>query len=204
VWVAALLATLALVAQAPLRGLMPELAVMGGAVELPVPGSAGAVESAGDAAAGSGLRGAALASVREAAEWPLRAAGPLTGVAGGRVLGIVWLAGSLGLLLVGTATALRYTASRRRWPVREIAGTRVRVSPAAGPAVLGLIRAEIVVPGWLLSASPEEQRLVVLHEREHPFKPREETGCHDHHTSFDPCARHRAGRPGRGRAAGRL
>jgi beta-lactamase regulating signal transducer with metallopeptidase domain len=167
VWVAALLATLALVALAPLRGLMPESAVTGGVVEQPVPGSAGAVESAGDAAAGSGPLGAALASVREAAAWPLRAAAPLTGVPGGRVLGIVWLAGSLGLLLVGTATALRYTASRRQWPVREIAGTPVRVSPAAGPAVLGLMRPEIVVPGWLLSASPEEQRLVVLHEREH-------------------------------------
>ncbi|MFP4622689.1 MAG: M56 family metallopeptidase, partial [Gemmatimonadota bacterium] len=43
----------------------------------------------------------------------------------------------------------------------------VRVAPAAGPAVMGLRCPEIVVPAWLLEASPEEQRLVVLHEREH-------------------------------------
>jgi hypothetical protein len=167
VWVAALLTTLSLVALAPLRGPMPQLAVPGTVLELPVWGSAGTVESASDPASGSGLWGAGLASVRGAAEWPLRAAAPLIGAPGGRVLGLVWLAGSLGLLLVGTATALRYASSRRRWPVREIAGTPVRVSPAAGPAVLGLVRPEIVVPGWLLMASPEEQRLVVLHEREH-------------------------------------
>jgi hypothetical protein len=36
-----------------------------------------------------------------------------------------------------------------------------------GPAVLGIRRPEVVVPAWLLGASPREQRLVVIHEREH-------------------------------------
>jgi hypothetical protein len=43
----------------------------------------------------------------------------------------------------------------------------VRVSPRVGPAVLGIVHPEVVVPAWLLEAEPEEQRLVVLHEREH-------------------------------------
>ncbi|MBD0320961.1 MAG: hypothetical protein ICV87_11550, partial [Gemmatimonadetes bacterium] len=47
------------------------------------------------------------------------------------------------------------------------AGTPVRVAPRLGPAVLGLRAPEVVVPRWLLEAPPEEQRLVVLHEREH-------------------------------------
>jgi hypothetical protein len=46
-------------------------------------------------------------------------------------------------------------------------GVRVRVSPQIGPAVVGLSRPEIVIPAWLLHRSPEEQRLVLVHEREH-------------------------------------
>ena len=37
----------------------------------------------------------------------------------------------------------------------------------SGPAVLGLLRAEIVVPRSLLERSAEEQRLILVHEREH-------------------------------------
>jgi hypothetical protein len=33
--------------------------------------------------------------------------------------------------------------------------------------VLGIRRPEVVVPAWLLGVSPREQRLVVIHEREH-------------------------------------
>jgi hypothetical protein len=41
------------------------------------------------------------------------------------------------------------------------------VAPRSGPAVLGLLRAEIVVPRSLLERSAEEQRLILIHEREH-------------------------------------
>jgi len=43
----------------------------------------------------------------------------------------------------------------------------VRVAPRLGPAVLGFLRAEIVVPQSLLARSDEEQRLILAHEREH-------------------------------------
>ncbi|HEU0052808.1 MAG TPA: M56 family metallopeptidase, partial [Longimicrobium sp.] len=36
-----------------------------------------------------------------------------------------------------------------------------------GPAVLGIVRPEVVVPAWLLDEPAEAQRLVVMHEREH-------------------------------------
>jgi hypothetical protein len=43
----------------------------------------------------------------------------------------------------------------------------VRIAPAAGPAVVGLVAAEIVVPRWLLGRAEHEQQLVIAHEREH-------------------------------------
>jgi hypothetical protein len=43
----------------------------------------------------------------------------------------------------------------------------VRVAPGVGPAVLGFLRADIVVPQSLLARSDEDQRLILSHEREH-------------------------------------
>ncbi|MDQ3556701.1 MAG: hypothetical protein M3409_07970, partial [Gemmatimonadota bacterium] len=85
----------------------------------------------------------------------------------GRLLAAGWIALSLTLSTFAAATLLRSRGVRRGWPLREIAGTAVRVAPATGPAVLGIRHPEVVVPRWLLDASAEEQRLVVLHERAH-------------------------------------
>jgi hypothetical protein len=41
------------------------------------------------------------------------------------------------------------------------------VAPGAGPAVIGLLHPEIVVPAWLLQEPADHQRMVVLHEDEH-------------------------------------
>lgn len=168
VWVAAVVVTLVLAALAPTRSTAP-----GPDVAVPVVQLSAVTEGAGVAAEGPGVRSAtSLSTVRRALEWPLRvAAGSVAGEpwlgAVGAGLGVVWLSLALGLLATGIATSLRYRSARRRWPLREIFGTQVRVSPAAGPAVLGVLRPEIVVPRWLLETSPAEQHLVVLHEREH-------------------------------------
>ncbi|MEO8622455.1 MAG: M56 family metallopeptidase, partial [bacterium] len=45
--------------------------------------------------------------------------------------------------------------------------TAVRITPTVGPAVIGLSTPEIVVPRWLFERSHDEQRLVIVHEREH-------------------------------------
>jgi beta-lactamase regulating signal transducer with metallopeptidase domain len=79
----------------------------------------------------------------------------------------VWAAGSALLLTLFIAVNVRLARARRRWPVAQTCGTAVRVAPDSGPAVLGLLRAEIVVPRSLLGRSTEEQRLILAHEREH-------------------------------------
>jgi TonB-dependent SusC/RagA subfamily outer membrane receptor len=56
---------------------------------------------------------------------------------------------------------------RREWPVVDLQGQRVRLSPAAGPIVLGFVRPEIIVPRWILLRSPVEQRLILNHEAAH-------------------------------------
>jgi hypothetical protein len=79
----------------------------------------------------------------------------------------VWGAFSVSLLAVGGGSVLRYRRLRKQWPLVEIEARRMRLSPRSGPAVMGLIRPEIVVPRWLLDAPVDERRLVLAHEQEH-------------------------------------
>jgi hypothetical protein len=166
-WLAALWATVSLAALAPLRASSGTDGASITMAELAAAGSTAAVETIGRPDALPGLLRRTVAGIREVVQWPLGVAAPLAGGDAGTWLGLGWLALSLGFLGVGTATVLRYRAARRMWPVLEVSGTRVRVAPTVGPAVLGLLRPEIVVPEWLMRSSTEEQRLVILHEREH-------------------------------------
>jgi beta-lactamase regulating signal transducer with metallopeptidase domain len=79
----------------------------------------------------------------------------------------LWSALSLSLLALLVAVDWRMLRARRHWPTADVAGVGVRVAPHIGPAVVGFLRPEIVVPQWLLARAAEEQRLVVAHEREH-------------------------------------
>jgi beta-lactamase regulating signal transducer with metallopeptidase domain len=80
---------------------------------------------------------------------------------------VTWLLATvvLGLLLVLVHAGFVRTA--RRWPVAEIQGRRVRLSPSTGPVVVGLACPEIIVPRWFLDRAPAEQRVVLDHEAEH-------------------------------------
>jgi hypothetical protein len=183
VWVAAVLASVVLVGLAPFRAPLQPSETPASGVELPV--LAGSlVDEAPLAGQGSWLS-APVRSIRHAIQWPVQAVaqfapsgavsgggtsgerGAWPGSRSGLLLGVAWLMASLGLILLCLTTLRRYRAERSRWPVRQVAGMSVRVSPAAGPGVVGLLRPEIVVPEWLLATSSEEQRLVILHEREH-------------------------------------
>jgi beta-lactamase regulating signal transducer with metallopeptidase domain len=82
-------------------------------------------------------------------------------------LAAVWAALSLAILALLALVNRRVDRARHEWPTATMFGTRVRVSPMIGPAVIGLSRPEIVVPRWLLERTDDEQRLVVVHEREH-------------------------------------
>jgi hypothetical protein len=82
-------------------------------------------------------------------------------------LAIAWLLLSGSVLSVLVIVSRRADRAKRVWPLRDVHGTPVRIAHATGPAVIGFARPEIVVPSWLLERTPDEQRLVIVHEREH-------------------------------------
>jgi beta-lactamase regulating signal transducer with metallopeptidase domain len=84
-----------------------------------------------------------------------------------RVFVSTWI-GASGLIALLVIVVSGMMARRRKaWPRAELHGATVRVSGDIGPAVVGFSAPEIVVPGWLLGRSDDEQRLAVTHEREH-------------------------------------
>jgi hypothetical protein len=83
------------------------------------------------------------------------------------VVGLLWIVGSFATLLTLAFVHLRMRRVRRAWPAAELQGRRVRIAPSLGPAVVGVVNPEIVVPQWLFHRTDEEQRLVVAHESEH-------------------------------------
>lgn len=80
---------------------------------------------------------------------------------------LAWVTAST--VLLGTLLLVHRGMDRRRrcWPLALLCDVSVRITPREGPAVVGITTPEIVVPRWLLGRTPEEQRLVVVHEREH-------------------------------------
>lgn len=165
VWLVAFMATVGLGALGAVRSWAGGDLTVASAVEAAVvaPADGGVVGRS----AGVGRWSAALSGVREVMTWPVRwAARGAEDHPVGLPVGL-WLVLTAGLASLWVGTLLRYRAARRGWPRREVCGVAVRVAPAAGPAVMGLLRQEIVVPAWLMAAPPEERRLVVLHEREH-------------------------------------
>jgi bla regulator protein BlaR1 len=161
-WLGALLATVGLVALAPLRAPSPapRLALTEQTPDSPAAADARPSTDPGVVARTVAAGRAALASA-------LEAAGALGSGATGTALAAGWGLLTAAALALAAATLLRARRARRAWPVAWVAGAPVRVAPRVGPAVLGIRRPEVVVPAWLLAAPPEEQRLVVLHEAEH-------------------------------------
>jgi beta-lactamase regulating signal transducer with metallopeptidase domain len=140
VWVGALVALVALLAAIPLR----RVAVVPATESVPEPA----------------VRTSITADILFSAS---RRVPPVAG----EVLGAAWLVASGGLALLLVGVHVRYRRLRARWPMIELGGHVVRVAPSDGPAVLGTVRPEIVVPRWLLDCRPAEQRMVVAHEAEH-------------------------------------
>jgi beta-lactamase regulating signal transducer with metallopeptidase domain len=164
IWAAALGLTVALVAVAPQR-VGP---VSGPALAFKISeGVAGPVVSPDGwsraVAAAASLASAATRPVR----WAIDAAVHAVPQPVDAWLFIAWIGVSVGLFTIFAAVYHRYDRARVRWPLTRVRGLQVRVAPNTGPAVVGLSNPEIVVPGWLLERSPEEQRLVLAHEHEH-------------------------------------
>ncbi len=73
-----------------------------------------------------------------------------------------------GVLLVRMALAVAGVARRRSsWPRETLDGERIRVSPDLGPAVVGVLQPEIVLPEWTLSLDAPFRTLMLRHEVEH-------------------------------------
>jgi TonB-dependent SusC/RagA subfamily outer membrane receptor len=103
--------------------------------------------------------GGALAALLERPRPALAAATPY--LIGG------WAAGTLaafGLFMAGWIGVAR---CRRKWPLVQVEGMTVRVSEDVGPAVVGPLRPEIVLPRALLDLDQERLAMVLRHESEH-------------------------------------
>jgi TonB family protein len=78
-----------------------------------------------------------------------------------------WAAATGALALAMLAGSAVLAVRRRRWRPARVAGVPVLVSERTGPAVVGVLRPAIVLPGWALGWSDARQRLIVKHEVEH-------------------------------------
>lgn len=78
-----------------------------------------------------------------------------------------WTASSAIAVLLFLAASAALARRRRGWRAGEVDGVPVLLSPATGPAVVGLFRGRIVLPAWVLDAEPAERALLLEHEREH-------------------------------------
>ena len=104
------------------------------------------------------------------ADLPAAAAGDLpridvAALDGPLAAGWMGLSAMAALVLLSAAAVLE--RRRRRWRAAEVEGVPVLVSPATGPAVVGLFRSRIVLPAWVLDADPDVRALLLEHEREH-------------------------------------
>lgn len=79
----------------------------------------------------------------------------------------LWLATSVAALLYLTAAIVGMRRLTRDMPTRVIDGHRVLVSRDIGPALVGVLRARIVLPQWAAELCETERRLVLAHESEH-------------------------------------
>jgi beta-lactamase regulating signal transducer with metallopeptidase domain len=78
-----------------------------------------------------------------------------------------WLAATSTLLLCIVALTIRARRLISRSERGSMSGARVRVTRDVGPALVGVIDYEIIVPGWCFDLSRSDQALIIAHEREH-------------------------------------
>jgi bla regulator protein blaR1 len=84
-----------------------------------------------------------------------------------RMLASAWLAASAVVALWLVASQRRLRRRLRGYPSRIVDGERVLVSPDFGPAVVGVVRPQIVLPEWALAIGESNRRIIVAHEAEH-------------------------------------
>lgn len=83
------------------------------------------------------------------------------------LLGMMWIFSSALLAAGLTVTWVRMRRRAASWTRRTLDGTNVLVSADVGPAVIGFLHPQIVVPEWLLNADQQVRRLTLAHENQH-------------------------------------
>ena len=78
-----------------------------------------------------------------------------------------WCLCSLAMILWFVGAYWRLRRTRRSWPTIDLHGQRVRLSPALGPMVVGVVRPEIILPRWVLERPTQDQRTIIEHETSH-------------------------------------
>lgn len=79
---------------------------------------------------------------------------------------LLWASSAL-VAAVFTIAIVRLVHRRRAWLRTFLDGHSVLVSETEGPAIVGLVRSEIVVPKWALAESERVRSLILAHELEH-------------------------------------
>lgn len=116
-------------------------------------------------AAGRGAPGAPSAVARVLEGLGARAGG--TGPGLDALLAAGWLLASA-VLVIRVVSARRELASKLTCSTRrQVGGAVVHLTSELGPAVTGILQAEVVLPRWLWRLGPRRRRLAVVHEREH-------------------------------------
>ncbi len=78
-----------------------------------------------------------------------------------------WLALSAAWLSVAGTVLVVIGVARRRWKKDRLFDRDVLVSEAFGPALVGIHKADIVIPSWVFGLSERDTQIVVTHEDEH-------------------------------------
>lgn len=165
-WAGALALLLVLAARAALTG--PAEAAL--PIQAPLVVDASGAGTGGDPSRWTSARallGLAKSAVAGAPGAVVARVGSLVPTSPSAAAAAVWATMSTAVLLLLVLTYWRFSRAVRSLPAVTLHGTPVRVSPAEGPAVVGMRDPQVVVPAWLLEAPEAEQRLVITHEREH-------------------------------------
>lgn len=84
-----------------------------------------------------------------------------------RLLGGLWVAAGIGVLLWLLVSWHRLRSRSRSWVDGEVRGVSCMVSRDTGPGLVGFFRTRLVVPWWVLDLDESRQAMIVAHEEEH-------------------------------------
>jgi beta-lactamase regulating signal transducer with metallopeptidase domain len=82
-------------------------------------------------------------------------------------LSVAWMIASALLLALFIRGIWIVRRRREEWQVADVDGHSILIAEDAGPAVVGALRPEIVLPAWTLLLDHAERELVLRHESEH-------------------------------------